>query len=73
MDDVFVYIVDLPAGVKEAVLKGLSGFTVYISDKLDPQSKKEAYCHALQHIENDDWSRVDVQEIEADAHAKKDI
>lgn len=71
MDDIFVYIVDLPSGVKEAVLKGLQGYTVYISDKLDPKSRKEAFKHAVWHIRNDDWCRFDVQEIEYEAHKDK--
>lgn len=71
-DDVFVYIVDLPSGVKEAVLKGLSGYTIYISDRLDPPSRQAAYDHALRHIRRDDWCRFDVQEIEYEAHQNKD-
>lgn len=72
MDDVFVYVVDLPTGVKEAVLKCADGFTIYISGRLGSEERKEAYDHALRHIQNDDWSKADVQAIEWECHHGRD-
>lgn len=70
MDDVFVYFVPLPQGVSEGVLKCADGYTIYISDRLDKEHRIRAYKHALWHIKNDDWSKSNVQEIEAEAHEK---
>ena len=69
MDDVFVYIVDLPDGVNEMVTPCLAGYTVYINDKLSPEGRHEAYRHALYHINNNDFEKEDVNQIELEAHA----
>lgn len=64
MNDIFVYCIDLPAGINEVVTPCLDGYTIYIADALSPQGKKEALEHALNHIQNDDWNKSNVQEIE---------
>ena len=69
MDDVYVYYVELPDGINEAVLSCVNGYTIYI----DPRQSKEgiirSYNHALQHIQNDDFCKLDVHEIEYGSHA----
>lgn len=70
MDEIFVYVVPLPNGFREAVLKCADGYTIYISDALSRAERIEAYNHAVRHIKRDDWSRTDVQQIESEAHAK---
>ena len=70
-DDVFVYIVDLPDGVNEMVAPCATGYTIYIDDKLSPEGRREAYCHALHHIVNRDFEKSDVNEIEVEAHRQK--
>ena len=35
MDDVFVYLVDMPPKVKEMVVPCADGFTIYLDEKLD--------------------------------------
>lgn len=69
MEDVFVYLVDLPAGVRELVTPCLDGWTIYIDEKLSDEEKRAAYSHALFHIANGDFEKTDVQRIEAAAHA----
>ena len=66
MPDIYVYLVDLPQGINEAVLKGADGYTVYISARLDDERARAAYRHALRHIENGDFDKSDVQRIESD-------
>lgn len=66
MADIFVYIVPLPPGVNEMVTPCLDGFTIYISDALDPIQRVKAYRHALDHIRKNDFQKSDVQEIEHD-------
>ena len=67
-DDVYVYYVDLPAGVNEMVRPCSDGYTVYIDVNLDPDRMQKVYDHAIRHIENGDFEKTDVQQIEADAH-----
>ena len=71
MDDIFVYIVGLPNQIREMVLPCADGFTVYINEKLDDEKKLQAYCHALEHIKNNDWDKLDVQLIETLRHGKE--
>lgn len=67
-DDIYVYIVRMPYGIKEAVSPCFGGYTVYISEDLSMQERHKAYQHALKHIKNGDFERHDVQKIEAEAH-----
>ncbi len=69
MDDIYVYIVDLPDQVNEMVTPCLDGYTIYLNAKLSHQERVDAYLHALRHVENNDWEKDDVQKIEKDAHA----
>lgn len=69
-DDVFIYFVDLPNGINEAVIPCFCGYTIYIGKNLPYEEQVKAYQHALFHIQNDDFSKMDVQEIESDAHRK---
>ena len=68
MTEVYVYIVDLPDRVDEMVAPCLDGYTVYISSRLSYTGRVRAYCHALQHIERNDFEMDDVQRIELEAH-----
>ena len=45
------------------------GYTVYINDALWRDEQEEAFKHAIRHIENNDFDRYDVQNIEMEAHA----
>ena len=73
MSDVFVYYVKLPPGINEMVTPCPDdAFTVYIDERLSDQKKIEAYQHALNHINSNDWAKDDVQEIETVAHGAPD-
>ena len=71
MDDVFVYIIDLPDNVSEMVVPCLDGYTIYLDAHLSSLEALDAYNHALNHIRNHDFEKSDVQQIEASAHNKK--
>lgn len=68
MDDIYVYVVHLPYGIKEAVSPCFGGYTVYISEDLSMQGRHRAYQHALKHIRNGDFEKLNVQQIESEAH-----
>ncbi len=70
-DDVFVYLVDLPDGIDEMVTPCNGGYTVYIDSALDDIQRMKAYRHALWHIENDDFNKDDVNEIEMEAYRRE--
>lgn len=70
-DDVFVYPVNLPDGINEFVVPCDQGYTVYIDARLDSFQFQRAYIHAVKHIENGDFEKTDVQQIEHDAHKEE--
>ena len=74
MDDVFVYLVDMPHKVKEFVTPCTDGYTVYINSLLTYEQQVSAYQHALDHIRRDDLDSDnadrDADEIENEAHRK---
>ncbi len=68
-EEVYVYLVDFPAGIREAVTPCFGGYTIYIDEKLDRGSQIRAYEHALRHIANNDfYSDLTADQIEMRAH-----
>lgn len=70
MDNIYVYFVNLPPGINEAVLPCLEGYTIYIDSRLTWEKRQQVYNHALGHIKNGDFEKCNVQEIEYDAHRR---
>lgn len=72
MDDVYIYFVNLPCNVNEMVVPCCDGYTVYIDVKLSYDEKIEAYRHAIEHINNDDFhSDLAVDHIEGKRNSDK--
>ena len=67
-DNVYIYMADLPTGINEMVCPCLGGYTIYIDDKLSPSGRLDAYQHAMCHINNHDFEKTDVNQIEIEAH-----
>lgn len=72
MDNVYAYLVPLPAGIHEMVMPCFDGFTVYINDSLPLEQREKAYRHAVKHIVEKDFEKHDVQEIEL-IHTNKEV
>ncbi len=68
--DTYIYLIDLPFGIDEAVTPCIGGYTIYINAKLSMEEQCKALEHALYHIHNNDFSKENVQEIEEEAHRK---
>lgn len=68
MDDIYVYIVDMPTTATEMVMPCLDGYTIYLNAKLTHEDRVKAYQHALYHVEHRDWEKDNVQIIEKEAH-----
>ena len=67
-DDIYVYIVDMPTTASEMIMPCLGGYTIYLNAKLSHEDRVKAYLHALKHVGRNDWERIDVQQIEMEAH-----
>lgn len=57
--------------IKGAVTKNEDGsYDIFINAQLSHEEKLRVYRHELHHILNDDFYKVDVQEIEYEAHKR---
>ena len=68
--EIFVYTTRLPDKVHELVAPCADGYTVWLDDRLDDAHRAQSLLHAIRHIDNGDFERSDVQEIEFNAHRK---
>jgi len=70
MSDIYVYVVDMPARVREAVAQDDDGsYTIWINSLLSNEERGYAYEHAMLHIQRNDFQGGDVQRIEEECHA----
>lgn len=69
MDDVFVYLRELPGKVNEMITPCEDGYTVYIDPRQSHDGLIRSYNHAVGHSQGD-YEKTNVQEIEKDAHYK---
>jgi len=67
LDDLFVRIVP-NLSVNEMITPCENGYSVYIKEDLPEEKKVEALYHAYMHKQSNDFSKNDIQEIEARAH-----
>lgn len=67
LDDLFVRIVP-NLSVNEMITPCENGYSVYIKEELPEEKKVEALYHAYVHKKNNDFTRSDIQDIEARAH-----
>lgn len=70
MDNIFVYLEPLPDGITEMVTPCFDGYTVYLDPRQSYESMKDSYKHAISHIQNDDFDKMDVQDIEKKSHGR---
>lgn len=69
MHDINIVLMDNPFGIKGSVNKNDDGsYTVIINSKLNAEQQREVYLHEVEHIENGDFDKTDVDIIEHDAH-----
>ena len=64
MEDVYVYMQQLPDGLKSFVTPCADGYTVYIDPRLDKESQIKAFKHEIEHIARNDFESTAVQVIE---------
>ena len=69
MDDLNVQIIDMDTAMAERVTLNADGsYTIFLNARLNHEQQISAYEHALEHINNCDFEKQNVQEIEYAAH-----
>ena len=72
--DVNIFLVNFSAPGNEMVVQNEDGsYTILINAKLSQDGQLKAYQHALKHINNEDFEKPDVQDIEFKAHELKTV
>ena len=70
-NDIYLYFVRLPDGIDECVISCCGGYTIYIDSRLSDKQKREAYEHAMKHINYGHFDidcPLTVDEMECEAH-----
>lgn len=70
--DINVIVMDFKdVKAKEMVTENSDGsYSIFINARLSSECQLKAYEHALTHINNNDFEKADVQQIEAIAHSQ---
>lgn len=68
--NVYVYFYPLPDGINEAVCPCDGGYNVTIDPRQSYDGVIRSYLHALKHINNNDFEKENVNEIERQAHER---
>ena len=72
-DDVYVDVIDFGCPGNELITQNDDGsYTVLINARISYEQQKKSLKHALGHINDNDFEKLYVQEIETEAH-RKDI
>ncbi len=73
--DYQVQLVSFPnKKVRESVTPNDDGsFTIFIENSLSYNEQRESFLHALKHILGNDFEKLDIEEIENEAHRNSSI
>lgn len=69
MEDINVKVLDMDTMIPEHLVKNAdNSYTIFLNARLSQENRIKSYYHALQHIQNEDFLKEDVQKIEKKAH-----
>lgn len=68
--DINVKVIDMDVMIPEHLVQNAdSSYTIFLNARHSYETQLESYYHAISHIENNDFEKSDVQQIEHDAHS----
>lgn len=69
METINVILIDLDVMVGETICKNADdSFTIFINSRWSSEMQRKCFCHALDHIRNNDWEKNDANSIEGARH-----
>lgn len=69
MEDINVQLLDMDTMIPEHLIKNDDdSYTIFLNARLSRDSQLKSYYHALRHINEDDFCKENIQEIESEAH-----
>jgi hypothetical protein len=67
--DFNVVLIDLDEMIGESIMQNSDdSYTIILNSKWSAEMQKRCFCHALDHIRNNDWEKNDVNQIEKERH-----
>lgn len=67
--EVNTFFVDMDVLIPEQVIKNKDdSYTILLNSRLSHERHLESYEHAMQHIKNGDFDKMDADRIECEAH-----
>lgn len=70
MEEINVQLLNMDTKIPEHLVKNNDdSYTIFINARLSRERQLKSYYHALRHINEDDFYKENVQEIETDAHS----
>ncbi len=63
-----VRLMDLPPRIKGFVVRRNGEDVIVLNSRLNSEQNMKTYLHEKKHIENGDFEKLNVDEIERDAH-----
>ncbi len=73
LKDITVQLLNMDTMIPEHVVKNDDdSYTIFLNARLSRESQIKSYHHALQHIDENDFYKEDVQDIEQNAHDRPD-
>lgn len=69
MENINVQLLNMDTKIPEQLVKNDDdSYTVFLNARLSQESRIKSYVHALMHIKENDFEKINVQEIETNAH-----
>ena len=69
METINVILIDLDTMVGETICKNADdSFTIFLNSRWSSEMQRRCFCHALDHIRNNDWEKTNADSIEGERH-----
>lgn len=69
-----VQFIDMDTMIPEQINQNDDGgYTIFLNSRLSYETICSSYLHAIKHIQNNDFEKSDVQEIETAAHCEQKL
>lgn len=70
MEEINIQFLNMDTKIPEQLIKNEDdSYTLFLNARLSQESRLKSYYHALQHIQEQDFGKKDIQQIELQAHS----
>ncbi len=70
MEEINIQFLNMDTKIPEQLIKNEDdSYTLFLNARLSQESRLKSYYHALRHIQEQDFRKEDIQQIELQAHS----